>query len=294
MLISSVVSDFKIPSRLDEQPVEITNPQVNKMVVTSSSPFTKKYYGRNWIRFEPFENLIDDDTAYVRNIYVEIAKSTTDSFSVTMKKTARGNTKAEANNLANLIQFNVTQKDSVLLLEKGIAINKTDKFRNQAVIVTVNVPVGKQIRINRGIGWPVHFGNGRWDGGWDNDSYDWNGEEDIRWQSDVDYIMKADGLYTLDGRKADGWNDKKRNTNSTNRNNSNSDNYRYNEYDKKADSLRTIDDLKRQKRIDSIEKVKEKLDSMQTKLENNASTDQDATPLTSMVLPGFNILTNME
>jgi len=288
MLISSVVSDFKSPSRLDEQAVAISNPQVNKLVVTSSSPFTKKYYGRNWIRFEPFENLIDDDTAYVRNIYVEIAKSTTDSFNVTIKKTARGNNKTEANNLANLIQFNVTQKDSVLLLDKGIAINKTDKFRNQAVIVTVYVPVGKQIRINRGIGWPVHFGNGRWDN-LDNDIYDWNGEEDIRWQSDVDYVMKADGLYTLDGRKADGWNDKK-SSSSRNRNNTSSDNYRYNEYDKKADSLRNIDDLKRQKRIDSIQKVKEKLDSMQDKLENNAALVPEPTLLTSVVLPGFNVL----
>ena len=64
------------------------------------------------------------------------------------------------------------------------------------------------MRINKGIGWPVHFGDDRWDGNWNGDNFDWDGEEDIRWQSDVDYIMKEDGLYTLTGRKADGWNDK--------------------------------------------------------------------------------------
>jgi hypothetical protein len=209
MLIATVTRDFKSSSRIEEQPVSISNPQINKLVVTSSLPFTKKYYGRNWIRFEPFENLIDEDTAYVRNVYVEIAKSANDSFQVTIKKTARGNTKAEATSLANLIEFNVTQKDSILLLDKGIAINKNDKFRNQMVIVTVYVPVGKQVRVNKGIGWPVHFGSGRWNNNnWDDDYYD--SEEDIRWQSDVDYVMKADGLYTLTGRKADGWNDREK------------------------------------------------------------------------------------
>jgi hypothetical protein len=291
-LISSVVRDFKTPSNLEEQSVQLENPQVKKLVVTSSSPFTKKYYSRNWIRFEPFENLIDDDTAYIRNIYVEIVKSETDSFRVTMKKAARGNTRPEANTLANLIDFNMVQKDSVLQLEKGIAINKTDKFRNQAVIVTVYVPVGKQVRIKGGIGWPVHFGNGNWDRDWNNDYYDWNGEEDIRWQSDVDYVMKADGLYTLEGKKADGWNDKKSSTN-YNRNNYNSDNYRYNEYDKKADSLRSLEDMKRQKRIDSIERVKQKLDSIQEKLENTTAVDIEPVSLTSGIMPNFNIVPNI-
>ena len=294
MLIASVTRDFRASSRLDEQQVSLVNPQVSKMVVTSSSPFTKKYYSRNWIRFEPFENLIDEDTAYVRNVYVEIAKSTTDSFQVTIKKTARGYNRADANSLANLIEFNVAQKDSILLLDKGIAINKTDKFRNQLVVITVYVPVGKQVRINKGIGWPVHFGGGRWDDNWDNDVYDT--EENIRWQEDVDYVMKADGLYTLDGRKADGWNDKKKNNkNNSYQRDNNDDNYRYNEYDKKADSLRNVEETKRQFKIDSIEKVKEKLDSIKDKLENSTTIKSNVQPepVSAVLRPGFDILQNI-
>jgi phage shock protein PspC (stress-responsive transcriptional regulator) len=286
MLIATVTRDFKSSSRLDEQAVTLTNPQVSKLVVSSSLPFTKKYYGRNWIKFEPFENLIDEDTAFVRNVYVQIVKSPTDSFQVTMKKTARGNTRTDANNLAGLIKFDVSQKDSILLLEKGIAINKIDKFRNQMVIITVFVPVGKQIRVNKGIGWPVHIGSGNWDRDWDDNEY-YDSEEDMRWQSDVDYIMKADGLYTLTGKKADGWNDKKQNSNRYNSQfNNNNDKYRYNEYDKKADSLRNIQEIKKQNKIDSIERVKEKLDSIKDKIENSNATE----PLSYMVKPGVNIL----
>ena len=244
------------------------------MVVTSSMPFTKKYYGRNWIRFEPFENLIDEDTAYVRNVYVEIAKSPNDSFQVTMKKTARANTKADANNLANLIKFNVEQKDSVLLLEKGIAINKTDKFRNQMVIITVYVPEGKQIRVNKGIGWPVHFGSDNWNDNWNNDYYE--PEENIRWQSDVDYIMKADGLYTLDGRKADGWNDRKKAKTKTRIGTDGTviesgDNYRYNNGEpmNRIDSMKMKLEKEQLKIKDSLQKVKEKIEQQLEKIGNN-------------------------
>ena len=253
------------------------------MVTTSATSANKKYYGRNWVRFEPFENIIDEDTAFVRNIYVEIAKSLTDSFSVTIKKTSRGNTRAEANSLANLIQFNVEQKDTVLQLEKGIAINKTDKFRNQAVIITVYVPVGKQIRVNRNIGWPVHVGNSNWERDWDND---WDSEENIRWQSDVDYVMKEDGLYTLTGKKADGWNDKKRSLDKNYERSDNSDGYRYNEYDKKADSVRKIQELKRQRGLDSLDRIQEKIDKIKDSLENTGSISTEPAAVSSVIIPG--------
>jgi phage shock protein PspC (stress-responsive transcriptional regulator) len=291
MLFASVTRDFKTASQLEEQPLALTNPQVNKLVVTSTLPFTKRYYSRNWIRFEPFENLIDDDTAFIRNVYVEIVKSPNDSFQVTMKKVARGYTRPEANKLASLIKFDVSQKDSVLLLEKGIAINKTDKFRNQMVIVTVYVPMGKQIRVSRGIGWPVHFGNSGWDGNWDDDFYD--SEQNIRWQADVDYVMKADGLYTIDGRKADGWNDKKSSSKRNGRNINNEDNYRYNDYDKKADSLRSIQEIKKQNKIDSIERVKQKLDSIKEKIENSSNIEPQPEPVSAVITPGFTIVPNI-
>ena len=286
MLIATVTRDFKSASRLDEQNIDLANPRVNKLVVSSSTPFTKKYYSRNWIRFEPFENLIDEDTAYVRNVYVEIVKSPNDSFQVTMKKTARGNTRTDANNLASRIKFDVTQKDSVLQLEKGIAINKVDKFRNQLVVITVYVPVGKQIRVNKGIGWPVHFGTKNWDNDWNND--DFNSEDNIRWQEDVDYVMKADGLYTLTGKKADGWNDRKQN-NRSNRNYNNEDGYRYNEYDKKADSLRSIQEIKKQQKIDSIQRIKVKLDS----IIENTNASANAETLSAVIMPGFIFFPNI-
>jgi len=305
MLFATVRRDFKAASNINEQNIALANPKVSKLIVTSSLPNIKKYYSRNWIRFDAFENLVDDDTAFIRNVNVEIIQSTSDSFVVTMLKTARGNTNTEATTSANRIEFNVSQKDSLLLLDKGIAINKTDKFRNQMVTITIAVPIGKQIRINKEIGSPVfievgamHIGTRNWDRNWDRDwNNDWdndfyNNEENVRWQADVDYIMKADGLYTIDGRKADGRNDKKKKLDN-NRRNDNNDNYRYNDYDKKADSLRSIEEIKRQNKIDSIEKVKEKLDSIKDKIQNAVNILPEAEPISSVIMPGLNIVPNI-
>lgn len=290
MLIGSIARDFKSASRLEEQPVELSNPGVNKMVITSSLPFTKKYYGRNWIRFEPFENLIDEDTAYVRNVYVEITKSEDSSFHVTMKKTARGNTRTDANNLASLIKFNVEQKDSILLLEKGIAINKTDKFRNQMVIITVYVPVGKQVRVNKGIGWPVHIGSRNWGDNWNNDDY-YDSEEDIRWQSDVDYIMKKDGLYTLDGRKADGWNDRPKSKRKSGNFSADDENYRYdsNTPMDKIDSLKMKLEKEKQQKIELLQRAKDSIEKQLEKVDDN----NDPEPLSSLKMPAYGQMINI-
>ena len=55
--------------------------------------------------------MIEDDTAFVRNVYVVIAKSANDSFRVTShEKAARGYNRLETNKLAGLIDFEAEQK----------------------------------------------------------------------------------------------------------------------------------------------------------------------------------------
>jgi hypothetical protein len=69
-------------------------------------------------------------------------------------------------------------------------------------VITVYVPVGKQIRVNRNVGWGGgHISIGPWGDDWDIDFEDL----EQHWDQDVDYIMKADGLYDLNGKPADEW-----------------------------------------------------------------------------------------
>jgi hypothetical protein len=84
--------------------------------------------------------------------------------------------------------------DSVLMLDKGIGITKKEKFRNQQVIITVAVPVGKRIYVNENVGWGdierVDFGR-------DDDYWEWQDNlesESFRWNHNTEYVMTAKGL----------------------------------------------------------------------------------------------------
>lgn len=189
-LLASVRSDFSYHNSPSETGVYINNPSVDKIQVKYVRN-DKYYFNSSFLHLEPFASL-DEDTAFVRNIHLRILKSDTDSFQVRMLKLAYGSTKQIAQSRAERIVFNIDQRDSTLLFDRGIPITKNDKFRNQSVYVTIYVPVGKRIFIGDGIGWgnDVHV-----DFGGHVDDWYWRNEnEGYNWSNNNEYIMTADGL----------------------------------------------------------------------------------------------------
>jgi len=289
-LVASISNDFRYSNRLNEEDVALTNPGVAKLEVTTNSP-NKKYYRNNWFRIEPFEN-IEEDTAIVRNIRVHIIKSPNDSFRVTMIRTACSFDKNDANRLANLIDYQVMQMDSLLIIDKGIMINRTDKFRNQGVTITIYVPVGKHIKINNNVGWgnDVHFG------GWRDDRYIESDDVEEGWDQGVDYIMTAnEGLTSEDGTPANSWKyprkktqqDQEEDDDSNGVRMKGSDNYRYdrNTAPAKLDSAKQKLDVEQKRIIDSLQKVKDKIDKQLEKLD--AGTSQPNAVVTYS-MPAYN------
>lgn len=213
-LISSLSKEFSSRNNASEKEVYLSNPGVNNLVVKAGS--LDNYYNssRNWLHLEPFAN-IDEDTVFVRNVKLRIVKSETDSFSVKMVTLASGSSKENANRLASGIKYGINQKDTVLMLDKGIAITPKDKFRNQSIIITVAVPVGKRIMVEEDAAWweNVHVNIGVNDNDWD-----WHYDKDAQgWDNDVEYIMTKEGLkplyakdndkYKYDGDNSDQTND---------------------------------------------------------------------------------------
>jgi phage shock protein PspC (stress-responsive transcriptional regulator) len=200
LLVASVSKDFKaINANLTEQNILLTNPLVNKLELTTQNTFEK--ITQNRFRNMDIFNNIDEDTLYIKNIEINILKSPSDSFKVSIIKMANGSSKTEANNTAEKIIFKATQKDTVLQIDKGIAINKTDKLRNQSIEMIVFVPVGKQIRIDRSVGW---YNNVKINFDWNRDEWGIYNDEDERyqfWKTNTTYTMQADGkLYAADGK----------------------------------------------------------------------------------------------
>ena len=197
---SSVGNSFTKHNKPVEQAIALTNPAINYLEVTATPKM--KYYEDNWFKISEFVDYGDADTVFVRNLRIRIVQSTTDSFQVKVVKLSNGKTVAEANDLANKINFDLTQQDSIIYLDKGIGINAKDKFRNQHAIMTISVPIGKRIKISNK-GWSQtnininHRGmrtetidrissDDDWYNEWDNESFSYD--------RGVTYLMTSTGL----------------------------------------------------------------------------------------------------
>ena len=207
---SSLGNSFSKHNQPVEQSIGLVNPAVDYLEVTASPRM--KYYEQRWFNIEPFQ-VYNDDTVRVRNLKIRIVQSKTDSFDIKYVTMSNGKSISEANLLAEKINFSVLQQDSTLFLDRGIAITNKDKFRNQHVIMTIAVPVGKRfkitnkgwsqtnIRINsRGVQSETmnHFGGDdlwvdEWNENWDNESFSYD--------RGVEYRMTADGLEKIKSDK---------------------------------------------------------------------------------------------
>jgi phage shock protein PspC (stress-responsive transcriptional regulator) len=266
-LIVSVGKDFKSISSLNPEPITLINPTSRSLDVI---PIENMNYRRmGWFNLEPFDFGATDDTAFIGNVRIKITKSPTDSFQVSVLKMTNGQTRRAADTLLPLIKFNVSQTDSTLMMDRAITVNTTDKFRNQYVEVTIAVPVGHFIKIDKNFGngnrvrfGPFFSGNDRWYYDNDDNDYEYNyGEE---------YVMKKDGLYTLDGRRSDGrdedWNNSSDDQNLNQ--NDNNGGYRY-------DSNNKIDSLKNAQKQE-LQKMQSAVDSMKAEQKKEVEKMKDS------------------
>ena len=195
--LSNIFMQFSYKNRPVEEPITLINAQVNKLDVKFEA--MDKYNVRNYLNFNQLLS-VDDDTAYFRNVEIRITRANSDSFEVTKIYFANGKNRATANYNAQKIKYSIYQKDSQLILDKGICITKEDKFRHQKVIIIIAVPTGKRIRIAR-----AHknenayqdYYHGEYN---NNDAYKYN-ETFFPYHTNTEYIMTAEGLQQINSGK---------------------------------------------------------------------------------------------
>ncbi len=277
-LLISIGRDFRSVNSMNIQNIQLADAHINRLEVMPIKDNSFNRYN-SWFRLEPFATFgIDEDTAYITNIRIRITQSTSDSFEVNEVKLTNGSTRRNADTLASLIRFNVYQQDSLLMMDRSIPINTTDKFRNQFVEVTIAVPVGHYIKVNRNF---ERWNTVRIEGFWRN-NYDWynynDNYGDYDYDRGVEYIMKEDGLYTLDGRRSDrdnsDWNSSSNNNQNLDQNNGG---YRYNQ---DIDSVKKIQEKQIQtmeQKVDSVkaaheDELKKMKDSLQKKTRDRSKT----------------------
>ena len=157
MFFVTVSKDFKRSGQV-KQPVQLQQPSTGKLKLMFTDP-AGKYYPIDFDFFnendEDLEGIVglrlsrNEDSLLMTNMRIRLQKSNDDSFHVSIIKRARASSAADAELYAEQINFTVEQSDSILNLPHGFIIDNKNKFRNQQLIFVVEIPVGKEVYIDR-------------------------------------------------------------------------------------------------------------------------------------------------
>lgn len=134
-----------------EEDVTMMNPSTDRLLV-DIIPAEGKFY--NISVFDEQDEMefpkitADEDSLLINTVRVVVTKSPDTAYHVYLSKQARAATVTEAESNAGKINFPIKQQDSILLLPTGFVIDKATQFRNQRVVVYIEVPVGKKIYIS--------------------------------------------------------------------------------------------------------------------------------------------------
>jgi phage shock protein PspC (stress-responsive transcriptional regulator) len=199
-LAASFSRHFTTRSGVNED-INITAPSNGKLIVKMDS--NKPYYidsddwmGMNWHHRGPFFEL-NEDSLVLNTVRIDILKSKDSAWHLHREKLSRGNNTAEARELASQINFPVEQQDSLLVLSRGFSITPNQQFRNQQVLIVIEMPVGKKILMKSNLDefkW-FNMNNRHWRNKGVN--IEWNDESDwdaSSWDTEVEYVMTEDGL----------------------------------------------------------------------------------------------------
>lgn len=193
LLAASLASDFKTKSVVEEV-VSFNQPTTKKLIVKVERE-NSHFYGSDWFGIDwddedkpPFYG-ISEDSLLLRSVRVDVNKSPDSLYHIKVFKFCRGKNPEIAKQKAKSINFSFTQNDSVIVLPKGFIVTNTDKFRNQQVLIKIEVPQGKKIKLDGAIGnyewfeinynrrnnWSINL-----DGSW---------QHSLHWDEDVEMEM---------------------------------------------------------------------------------------------------------
>ncbi|MEY3433220.1 MAG: hypothetical protein RL131_1156 [Bacteroidota bacterium] len=154
LFASSLSKQFRRSGSLKSE-IALTQPSVPKMLINFSEAEGNYYPLDFWDDDFDIDRDTDgillsknEDSLLISNIQIRLLKSMDDQFHVSLIKRSRAESAQQAESYAEKIEYSIRQQDSVLVLPNSFPITKQEKFRNQQIIVEVQVPVGKEIYVD--------------------------------------------------------------------------------------------------------------------------------------------------
>lgn len=204
LLTSSLVKDT-IRRGETSLPLTVAQPANGRMLVRIDEP--RVSYSGDLLFIEEGEGFdLVGDTLKLTDIKLRVVPcEDSTAYGVVVHKLSRGRSRAAAEERASQIVYNAASRDSVLSLGSGFAIDKSDKYRGQRVLVEIKVPVGKKIRFDQSVvdkldAVRIRFSNRYDDRRWRrNDDYDWYDDDYFNYRTGVDYVMMPNGRLEEEG-----------------------------------------------------------------------------------------------
>jgi phage shock protein PspC (stress-responsive transcriptional regulator) len=188
LLASSIKKDFVVKVR-DRKESTLIQPSNGKLLVRLKEANITRSFGPG-IKMDGLVRLAGD-SIQMSNIKLRIEKSSDSLYHLNSTRISYGKNDDKASSSLSAMQFGLEQKDSVLLLDRGIILPPGAKFRNQQMILTLQVPVGNKVVVDRSVKRKYFFFNFSEL----NNGDEWEEEDkDENWRSGVEYIMTEKGL----------------------------------------------------------------------------------------------------
>jgi phage shock protein PspC (stress-responsive transcriptional regulator) len=125
--------------------------------------------------------VIDGEEIMIGQPRLDIEKSGSDNFSISVKTAARGRTRDAARDAAQEVVYNYEVQDSTVMFDPYFLLEDNSKWRDQNVYITVKVPVGKSVFLSEDMIEIIHD--------IENVSNTWDGD-----MIDKTWEMKPEGL----------------------------------------------------------------------------------------------------
>jgi phage shock protein PspC (stress-responsive transcriptional regulator) len=196
LLTGSIIRSFKSRNFVEEN-VALAQPSTGKLFLdVSTQNINYGYYSNDWGWGWDWDNEwplfgANLDSIMLNMVRIDIVKSPDNNFQLTKVRFSRGKDPVIAKGIAERINFPISQNDTVVYLPKGFSISKNERWRNQQVLLILQVPVGKRFMLDKNVSRYDHFDVG----------YNHRGSIDISdtwertfWVEDgKEYIMTPDG-----------------------------------------------------------------------------------------------------
>eukprot|EP00697_Spironema_sp_BW2_P010721 gnl/Spiro4/2607_TR1256_c0_g1_i1.p1 gnl/Spiro4/2607_TR1256_c0_g1~~gnl/Spiro4/2607_TR1256_c0_g1_i1.p1 ORF type:complete len:726 (+),score=-72.21 gnl/Spiro4/2607_TR1256_c0_g1_i1:514-2691(+) len=190
-LVAMISSDFSSGQSKDQE-VFISQPANNLLNVDLGATFnTGEDY--TWAHFDGFPS-IGEDSLLTNNVRVNVVKSNDSLYHVQLIKLSDGRSVRNAEELIEKIKSDIQQQGNMLMLPEGFFVARSDKWRNQRVLVVIAVPEGKKIKLTDrlnsydwfNINWSRRHRT-KWTDDWNNG---------YGWEANKEMIMTSDDLKT--------------------------------------------------------------------------------------------------